>query len=53
MGRKVADATNAWRIRRTRGDTGLFLLFLTGAFRDELDFFPAFVDLCRGFLAPD
>jgi hypothetical protein len=27
MGRKVVDATNAWRMRRTRGDIGCILLF--------------------------
>jgi hypothetical protein len=27
MGRKLADATNAWRIRRTRGDILFFRLF--------------------------
>ena len=27
MGRKVVDATKAWRMRRTRGDIGRFLLF--------------------------
>jgi hypothetical protein len=27
MGRKLVDATNAWRMRRTRGDTGFLRLF--------------------------
>jgi len=25
MGRNVVEATNAWRMRRTRGDIGLFV----------------------------
>lgn len=27
MGRKLVEATNAWSIRRTRGETGRFRLF--------------------------
>jgi hypothetical protein len=52
MGRNVADATKACRIRRTRGEMGLFFLRVA-ALRDEPDFFFAAVDLCTGFLAPD
>jgi hypothetical protein len=28
MGRNAVDATNAWRMRRTRGDIGRFFLFV-------------------------
>jgi hypothetical protein len=28
MGRRLAEATNAWRARRTRGETGLCRFFL-------------------------
>jgi hypothetical protein len=52
MGRNVAEATKACRIRRTRGEIGLFLL-RAAAFRDELDFFFVVVDLCAVFFAPD
>jgi hypothetical protein len=30
MGRKVVDATNAWRMRRTRGDIGRLFLAVAG-----------------------
>jgi len=52
MGRKVVEATKAWRILRTRGETGLFLRF--AVVRDGVVFFRgAAVDLCGGFFAPD
>jgi len=51
MGRKVVEATKAWRILRTRGETGLFLRF--AVVRDGVVFFRAAVDLCSGFFAPD
>jgi len=51
MGRKVVEATKAWRILRTRGETGLFLRFAVA--REGVVFLRAAVDLCGGFFAPD
>jgi hypothetical protein len=36
MGRKVVEATKAWRMRRTRGDIGLRLLFAAARVLDFL-----------------
>jgi hypothetical protein len=54
MGRKVVDATNACRIRRTRGESGLFFLFAVVAFEEPV-FFAAglLVDFFGGVFAQD
>jgi hypothetical protein len=51
IGLRVVEATKAWRILRTRGETGLFFRF--AVLRGVVGFFLAAVDLCGGFFAPD
>ena len=57
MGRSVADATNAWRIRRMRGDTGRLRRLLLVArvcpelFREIVLPVAALLDLVAVFLA--
>jgi hypothetical protein len=51
MGLRVVEATKAWRILRTRGETGLF--FRLAVLFDVVVFFLAVVDGCGGFFAPD
>jgi len=52
MGRSVAEATNAWWILRTLGETGFLLLF-AAALRDAAVFFRAVADFRGAFFAPD
>ena len=52
IGRSVAEATNACRMRRTRGEIGRFRR-RAAAVLDEVGFFPAVVDFFSGFFAPD
>jgi hypothetical protein len=51
MGRNVVDATNACRMRRTRGEIGLFLL--AAAVCEAVDFFCEVADFRGAVFAPD
>ena len=53
MGRKVVEATNAWRMRRTRGDMGRFLLFAMSAWGVAARGFLTDFDGCEDFGCAD